>query len=322
MNIWLVGAGAMAQDYCKVLDAQCANFKVIGRSINSAKSFKANTGKPVQTGGITNALRAHSAPDCAIIAVGVESLADTTLKLMRAGTQRILLEKPGGVNTLEIQAIAEAANKYNAEVLIAYNRRFYAATTLARTLIAKDGGATSCNFEFTEWSHIIAPLLKGVAFKEAWVLANSTHVIDLAFHLCGFPKDWHFWTGGSLDWHSSAARFCGSGITEHDVFFSYHADWEAPGRWGVEVLTRRHRFVFRPMEQLQVMKLGSVKIESVELDDHFDKAYKPGLFMQTKAFIERDDHFFCSIHEQLRHWAIYEEMAGYGTVTFKPPKSF
>jgi predicted dehydrogenase len=311
MKTWLIGAGVMAQDYCKVLVAQGVDFEVIGRGIGTAKSFEAITGKPVQAGGLEKALRAHAAPHCALIAVGVESLADAAQQLIQAGTRRILLEKPGGLNTLQIQALAEEAIKYNAEVLVAYNRRFYAATALARTLITEDGGATSCNFEFTEWSHIIAPMTTGAGVKEAWFLANSTHVVDLAFHLCGFPKDWHFWHGGSLDWHPSAARFCGSGITEQDVFFSYHADWEAPGRWGVEVLTRKHRFVFRPMEQLQVTQLGSVKVESVALDDQLDKAYKPGLFMQTKAFLDRDDRLFCSIDEQLRHCDLYDQMAGY-----------
>jgi predicted dehydrogenase len=319
MNTWLIGAGAMAQDYCKVLFAQYVNFEVVGRSLGGAKSFETITGKLVQPGGLVKALSENSSPDCAIIAVGVESLADVALKLIHAGTRRILLEKPGGLNTFQIQAIAEAALKHNAEVLIAYNRRFYASTALARTLIAEDGGPTSCVFEFTEWSHIIAPMLKGAEVKNAWFLANSTHVVDLAFHLCGFPKNWHFWHSGLLDWHPSAARFCGSGITEQDVFFSYHADWEAPGRWGLEVLTRKHRFIFRPMEQLQVTKLGSVKVESVELDDKLDKAYKPGLFMQTKAFLDGDDRLFCSIQEQLRNGAIYDEMAGYNPVASKPP---
>ena len=50
------------------------------------------------------------------------------------------------------------------------------------------------------------------------------------------------------------------------AMFSYFADWEAPGRWGLEVLTRKRRLIFRPMEQLQVMPLGSVKIDSVELE--------------------------------------------------------
>ena len=40
-----------------------------------------------------------------------------------------------------------------------------------------------------------------------------------------------------LDWHSSSSQFCGSGITDKGALFSYSADWESPGRWGIEIKT-------------------------------------------------------------------------------------
>ena len=311
MSLWLIGAGMMAHAYAKVLQDLDQNFEVIGRNATSAAKFELATGHSVQQGGLNAALAISDAPESAIIAVGVEQLALIAMRLIKAGTRRILLEKPGGLNIVEIKALKQIAAKHNADVMIAYNRRFYTSTMLARKLIAEDGGATSCIFEFTEWSHAIAPLTKAPEVKEAWFLANSTHVVDLAFHLCGFPKDWHAWHGGSLDWHPSAARFCGSGITEQGVFFSYHADWEAPGRWGLEVLTRKHRFIFRPLEQLQVIQVGSVRMENIELDDRLDIEFKPGLYKQVTAFLNRDDGQFCSIDEQLQHIAIYGEIAGY-----------
>lgn len=314
MSLWLIGAGTMAQEYAKVLLNLCQDFEVIGCNPTSARKFESGAGHPVRQGGLTSALATADAPEQAIIAVGVEHLASVATELIEAGTRRILIEKPGGLNTMEIRTLQRTAATQKADAFIAYNRRFYASTALARKLIAEDGGATSCTFEFTEWSHVIAPLTKAPGVKEAWFLVNSTHVVDLVFHLCGFPKDWRAWQGGSLDWHQAAARFCGSGITEHGVFFSYHADWEAPGRWGVEVLTRKRRFVFRPMEQLQVTPLGSVRMDSVEIDDQLDRAFKPGLYGQTKAFLDRDDRLLCTVDEQLRHCATYDEMAGYDQV--------
>ncbi|MBK9018657.1 MAG: gfo/Idh/MocA family oxidoreductase [Sulfuritalea sp.] len=312
MSLWLIGASVMAQDYAKVLNSLGLDFTVVGRAATSAEKFESATGHPVRQGGLSDALHALDAPKQAIVAVGVEQLAGAAIELIEAGTRRILVEKPGGLNAGQVDALRQAASRHGAEVLIAYNRRFYASTAMARRMIVEDGGATSCSFEFTEWSHVIAPLSKAPGVKEAWFLANSTHVVDLAFHLCGFPADWKAWHGGSLNWHPSAARFCGSGITRQGVFFSYQADWEAPGRWGVEVLTRKRRLVFRPMEQLQVIPLGSVKAENVELDDCLDKEFKPGLYTQTKAFLDRDDRLFCSADEQLRHCAIYDRIAGYG----------
>ena len=301
----------MAQDYAKVLNGLGQDFEVIGRRASSADRFESATGRIVRQGGLQNALERSGAPEQAIIAVGVEQLADVAIHLINAGTRRILLEKPGGLNTAEITAVHQETVKYNADVLIGYNRRFYESTTVARRLIAEDGGPISCTFEFTEWPHTIIPLNLASGVKESWLLSNSSHVVDLAIHLCGVPKQWQAWHGGSLDWHPSAARFCGSGITEQGVFFSYLADWEAPGRWGVEVLTRKRRYIFRPMEQLQVVELKSVKVNGVEVDDRLDKEFKPGLYKQTKAFLAQDDHLFCTIDEQLQHYAIYNEMAGY-----------
>jgi predicted dehydrogenase len=301
----------MAQHYTKVLSGLGQCYEVIGRSALSAARFEAATGCVVRHGGLQATLEISAAPEQAIVAVGVEQLADVAIRLINAGTRRILLEKPGGLNTAEIAAVHQAAVKHNADVLIAYNRRFYESTTVARRLIAEDGGPISCTFEFTEWPHTIIPLNLAPGVKESWLLANSSHVVDLAIHLCGVPKHWQAWHSGALDWHPSAARFCGSGITDQGVLFSYHADWEAPGRWGVEVLTRKHRYIFRPMEQLHVVELKSVKVNGVELDDRLDKEFKPGLYQQTKAFLTQDDHLFCTLAEQLQHYTTFNEMAGY-----------
>jgi len=314
MSLWLIGAGEMAQDYAKVLLHLKQKFGVIGRGGASAKKFELANGVSVNVGGLTSALAVSAAPDQAIVAVGVDQLAGLAIELIRRGTRRILLEKPGGLNAAEISAIAASAREHSATVLIAYNRRFYASTNLAREFIDADGGATSCTFEFTEWSHVIAPLAKPAGVKESWFLANSTHVVDLAFHLCGFPKDWRVWHSGALDWHPSAARFCGSGVTDRGVLFSYHADWEAPGRWGIEVLTRKRRLIFRPMEQLQVVALGTTRMDSVPLNDAQDREFKPGLHGQVSAFLAQDDQLFCTIDEQVSHCAVYDEMAGYGHI--------
>ncbi len=311
MESWLIGAGSMAQNYAKVLRGLGQGFEVIGRGSESAKTFEQETGIRVRKGGLGAAIDALGAPGQAIIAVGVHQLADSANELIKAGTRRILIEKPGGLNTAEIRALQRTATVHGAEVMIAYNRRFYASVMEARRLIADDGGATSFTFEFTEWSHAIGPMTMGEGVKEAWFTANSTHVVDLAFHLCGFPRDWQGWHEGGLQWHSSAARFCGAGITDKGVPFSYHADWEAPGRWGLEVLTRKRRFIFRPMEQLQVIALGSVRAELVEIEDQLDQQYKPGLYAQTKAFLQRDDVALCRLDEQLQHSAVYDKMAGY-----------
>lgn len=311
MSLWLIGAGPHAVEYAKVLVALRVQFEVVGRGAGSALIFEANTGKPVITGGLGNVLQTRTAPDAAIIATSFEQLANTALALINAGTKRILLEKPGGISVAELINVAQAARACSTQVWVGYSRRFYASTTLAREMIVEDGGPVSCAFEFTEWSHQIEPMILPAEVKSAWVIANSSHVIDLAFHLCGLPREWRGWHSGRIAWHEAAARYAGAGITDRDVMFSYHADWQAPGRWSVEVLTRKRRLIFRPMEQLQVINLESVDVKKVYLDDELDIRFKPGLFRQTQAFLNQDGKYFCNIESQLVHAKIYSEMAGY-----------
>lgn len=311
MSIWLIGAGPHAQEYAKVLVDLGVPFDVVGRGAGSARTFEANTGKSVITGGLGSALKTRAAPAVAIIAASFEQLADTALALVLAGTKRILLEKPGGITVAELTNVSQLAHGHGAQVWVGYSRRFYASTKAAREMIAEDGGPVSCNFEFTEWSHQIEPMPLPPQVKNAWVIANSSHVIDLAFHLCGLPREWKGWHSGTMTWHEAAARYAGAGITDKDVMFSYHADWQAPGRWSVEVLTRKRRLIFRPMEQLQVTSLASIAVEKVHLDDELDIRFKPGLYRQTQAFLSQDERYFCTVEAQLMHAKIYSEMAGY-----------
>lgn len=311
MSLWLIGAGSMAQAYAKVLLALERPFDVIGRSEPSALFFERQFGRPVRRGGLELALQTEEAPEAAIVGVGIDQLAPTAEALIKAGTKRLLLEKPAGLNLAEVEAIDRCARLHGTDVLIAYNRRFYHSVEQARRLISVDGGLLSMHFEFTEWSHLIAPQELAPGVKEHWLLGNSSHVIDLAYHLGGKPLDWKHWHRGALNWHPSASRFCGAGITESGVLFSYISDWEAPGRWGVELMTRKRRFILRPMELLQVINLGDVKLDLIESENQLDMIFKPGLFRQTQAFIAGDRTLFCDLTEHLDNVENYSRMAGY-----------
>ena len=314
MSLWLVGAGPHAREYAKVLMHLHQTFEVIGRGSSSATEFESCVGKEVRGEGLEAEISLQGAPEQAIVAVSYDQLPAVASTLIRAGTKYILLEKPAALGISKIRELNSLAKLHGTQVLVAYNRRFYASTLLARKLIRDDGGPTSCTFEFTEWAHTIEPMQLPAITKAAWMIANSSHVADLAFHLCGAPSDWRAWHDGSMAWHPAGARFCGAGVTDRGTLFSYLADWEAPGRWGLEVLTRKRRFVFRPMESLHVTHLGSIKMETVVLEDALDLNFKPGLYRQTQAFLAGDTSCLCTIDEQEQMIATYSKMAGYSGI--------
>lgn len=310
MSILLVGAGQMAVHYAEVLLELGADFQTVGRSNAAVEAFRESTGLPAESGGIDRYLAGHDSPTVAIVAVDVLNLAKVTRALIDAGASSVLVEKPAGLTTRDVQAVALEASARRANVFVAYNRRFYASTNAARRLVEEDGGLLAVDFEFTEWAGRIAASKAVAPVKQRWVIANSSHVIDLAFFCAGMPADHRAWRVGSLSWHDSGARFVGAGVTDRDVPFSYHAAWDAPGRWGVTLRTQARRLRLQPMEQLYESVDGVTETQ-VELDDAVDRRFKPGLLLQVEAFLKGEDDRLCSIQEHSTMMEIYSGIAGY-----------
>ena len=312
-DIWLVGTGLMGIEYSKVLKELNVPFLPIGRGPDSALEYQNQIGvKPVQ-GGLSNfLLGVPNIPSAVIVAVGVDLLTDITLELLCYGVKKILVEKPGVSRPVDIERIVAKTEALGAEVFVAYNRRFYASVREAQKIIELEGGVTSFLFEFTEWSHLIAGLTKPAVEFETWFLCNSTHVVDTAFFLGGKPKDIVCFKKGGLPWHQTSSIFSGAGISENDALFSYSANWEGPGRWVIEVCTKMSRFIFRPLEKLQVQKIGSIVIDEISIEDNMDVEFKPGFYLQTKNFILGDYRGMCTIQDQ--NYLInnvYKSMSGY-----------
>jgi hypothetical protein len=146
---------------------------------------------------------------------------------------------------------------------------------------------------------------------QRFFLCNSTHAVDLAFYLGGFPKELKSQIGGGIAWHKAGSVYSGCGVTESDVPFVYQANWEAPGRWGVELLTKQHRLYLRPMEKLQIQNKGSVAIEFCDIDDKKDTDFKAGLYAQTKAFLTGEGaEKLCTLGQQREHMEVYAQISG------------
>ncbi|TFH39798.1 MAG: gfo/Idh/MocA family oxidoreductase [Bacteroidia bacterium] len=308
----LVGAGLMGIEYSKVLDKLNIDFEIVCRTEESAVKFLEATGKKPFTGGLEKyPLERLNEMRWAIVAVNVSGLYPASRYLLENGVKNLMVEKPGALYLEEIISLKQVAATEGANLFIAYNRRFFESVRRAMEIIIKDGGVTSLFFEFTEWAHKIEPLIKEGDEKARWFLSNSSHIADLAFFLGGVPEEINCFTSGQLSWHPAASVYSGSGRTERGALFSYFADWDAPGRWSVEVLTRNNRLILRPVEELIVQKKGTILYEKTELDNHFDQAFKPGLYRMTRAFLEGDYDELCNINDQERAFHYYMKMANY-----------
>ncbi len=311
MKTILVGAGPMSIEYAKVLKAQNIEFITIGNTKKGAINFESQINSKVILGGIEKWLEKNTNIDHdlykIIVVVNENLLGSITKKLIHFGFKDILVEKPGGLNIKDIQSVNDLAIKNNAQVYVAYNRRFLSSTLKLQELVNNDGGVTSFNFEFTEWGHIIKDLKKNEGVLQEWFIQNSSHVVDLAFFIGGHPREIKGFISGSANWHPSGTIFSGAGVTSSDALFSYNANWDSAGRWWVEFLTKENRYIMKPIEKLFIQKRGSVAVNEIEISDDLDQLYKPGLFRQVEAFMKFEDRLM-KIEDQIKILPIYEEI--------------
>ena len=312
-DLWLIGCGNNAIEHFKVLMALDISTTVIGRSKTSCDHFYSKTAIKPFSNGLQNNLALYGAPKEAIVSVSIDQLFSCTKLLIEKGCKKILIEKPGALEIKELIKLKELKDRYKANLWIAYNRRFYESVRLLKTLTEDDHGIKSLVFEFTEFSSSFQNPNLSDKIKEKTLICNSSHVIDLAFNLIGEPKEnkWSYFHSGYLEKHKSSSRFHGSGISKKNIPFSYHADWECPGRWGIDIMTTKSRFILRPLEKLQIITKGSLEAKFVDSSPTLESKFKPGFYEQCKEFISENHTNLKTLEEQINSFKIYKMMAGY-----------
>ncbi len=301
-NVVLVGPGGIAKDYAKVLKAIGVSSIVIGRNKEKCAAFEKENGIKCIATPIEGYIKTINVADTYfIITVNTENLGDVIRKIINNGAKHILIEKPAGINKEDLALTIEALKNKSVTPYVAYNRRFYSSFQKAIELIKEQGGLLSFSFEFTEWAHEYESWNKTKEALEHWLLGNSSHVIDIAFHIGGTPKQMSSFTSGSLSWHPAAEQFSGAGVTTKGVVFSYQANWGSAGRWGVEFNTSMGKLILRPMEKLFFQKRGELTVNEIVIDNKLDLEFKPGLYNQIRAFLNGDAANMITIQEHYKN---------------------
>tara|TARA_Y100000591_G_C21828221_1_gene697951 strand:+ start:294 stop:1247 length:954 start_codon:yes stop_codon:yes gene_type:complete len=315
-HIWLIGAGLMAQEYFRVLNTLNVSITVVGRGSKSARKFKNATNFDCLEGGVEKFLsKKPTVVDFAIVAVNVRHLTKVSKQLISYGIKSILVEKPGGLNKNDIESLYKSSITHKANIYIAYNRRFYQSVDLAQRIIHEDGGVSSFSFNFTELIHRLEEFQVPLIEREMLLFNNSSHVIDLAFFLGGFPKIIKCYHNDSskINWHQTSSIFSGSGVTQNGALFSYGANWESPGRWELIINTLKRKLIFCPLEELKVQEHKSFDTikHTFNEDSDIDSKYKPGLFKLVEAFLHKNDISLCRMEEMRQLTDIYYKIANY-----------
>jgi len=254
-SILILGAGYIAEQYAIALSKlKVKDVTVLGNSKENLQKFKRFSNFEIIAGGYETNLSKVKKKDLVIIATPIPKLVNTTKKVIENNHDRILIEKPGSVFKNDLVELEKIIKKE--KVRLAYNRFFYPSFHKLKLLTEKDGGITSCKFDFTEWLNTIEVEKFDSEVCKRWGISNSLHVISMALELIGMPKEISAHQMDSLEWHPTGSIFVGSGISQRDIPFSYHANWGGGGRWGIEVITKENIYRLTPLEKIFFSKIS------------------------------------------------------------------
>lgn len=267
-SILVLGAGYIAEEYVIALSKlKIKNITVLGNTRKNLQKFRRFSNVKIVSGGYEKKLSKITKKDLVIIALPIPKLIPAARKVIEYGHDKILIEKPGSVFKKELIELEKLIKKE--KIIIAYNRFFYPGFHKLKLLSENDGGITSCKFDFTEWLHTIEVKKYDNEVCRRWGISNSLHVISMVIGLIGFPKKISTYQFGSIKWHPTGSVFVGSGLSENNIPFSYHANWGGGGRWGIEVITKENIYRLTPLEKLFVSKKGSIEWKEISLQKSF-----------------------------------------------------
>jgi len=277
-SVILVGTGPMAKEYATAFhQMNITDVTVISKSDKETTDFSNSFDFQVLHGGYEHHLPKLKQTDLVVIVTPIPQLLDAAKIAIDAGQKKILIEKPGSLYSEKLISFSKQLT--DQIVRIGYNRLVYPSFHKLKQLTEKEGGITSCTFSFTEWVHTINFELYPSEVYSRWGISNSLHVISMAMELIGMPKSLSSLQQGSLSWHPSGSSFVGSGISEKNIPFSYNADWDSAGRWGIEIMTKKNSYRLIPLEGLFVCHKGSVNWEPISLNPSYLKV-KTGIAEQ------------------------------------------
>lgn len=313
-DVCIVGSGQMAIEYSKVLDHLRIKHSILGRGAQSALNFEKLTGKKVILGGLEHILKlAANIPQYLIIAVQADLLQEIALVAIKFDIKKILLEKPGSLNKKGLLSLQKEAQSKKANIFIAYNRRFYKSVDYVKKAITEDEGISNLFFDFSELTYKIDKTKKSQKILDHWIVANSSHVIDLAFHVAGFPLKLDSNVSSLQKWNNKPVVFSGSGKLHNGALFSYSSNWKSAGRWKLEFTTKKRKFLLEPLEEIKEKKIGDMIFKEIQIEE---TQFKTGLEKMLIKFMQSETLNFCAIPQQLLNFDIINAIENEGRYKF------
>jgi len=244
-KILLIGAGKMGKNYASALSILGAkNVSVISRTKSKMRQICEQYGFTPIFGNYKEIFPKIEKFDLVIVASSVDLTVPIVKEAIKNGQTNILLEKPGSIYKKDLEKLKKIGK--GKRLRIGYNRILYPNIRKLKEIL-KNETITSCKFSITEDPNRIPLKKKEFAHlhKRRGIHATG-HVLSLVIELIGKPKKMTNFQSGNFQWHPSGSIFVGAGISERNIPFSYHGDWNSKGGWGIEILTKKCAYKIEP----------------------------------------------------------------------------
>jgi len=308
----IIGGREMAKQYVLGLTKLGVNnITIISERGEAILDFCKEHDVKLLTGGYEKQIPNVGYVDLTIIAPPIPLTLDAARLAIKCGQDNILIEKPGSLYHKEMEKFASEIKSQ--KILVGYNRLLYTNFHRLLQLVKEDGGITSCRFTFTEWLNRMDFAKDQADVYQRWGISNSLHVITMAMELIGMPKEIFPHQYGELEWHKSGSIFVGSGISQNNIPFTYHADWGSGGRWGLEVYTRKNSYLLMPLEDLYVSPKYTGKFEPVTFRRAFSDV-KQGIAEEIALMLTDDiekNNILTSLKKAIKFNIMAEQIFGY-----------
>ena len=276
MKTVLIGFGDIAEKYLPVLkELNCEIIGVVARNhekaLEKSKKF-----------GISNVFRTiEDIPidecDFLMNLTSADTIA-TTLKKIIVWKKPIFTEKPVGFGINEIQELINQNKKFNSDIMVGTNRRFYSIFHQAlQFLKERDKTIESIKIDAPERFSDINQEKFNSKIKENWMFANSIHCIDLIRFFGGDVK--------KIESNSIIEEydFKANGICNNNIDFSYSSNWKKHSKWNISIFADEIKIIFEPIENGKIiMKNKDTQI----VPSKEDLKFKPGFYAQISHFLE------------------------------------
>lgn len=300
MKTLLVGFGNISKYYVSYFIQNKIYFSVLSRSKkeidNGARPYFQNFFTDVKDISLSD--YSH-----VIIASPIETLFQYSQFFLQNTSAKILCEKPGFLN----EDIAKFRELEKGRLFYGFNRRFYNNIELVKQEIAQSKvlGLT-VNATIDERIQVVEKSSKSDEVKRLWLMANTSHIIDLVLFLADYDLDvslFDIFIGGKdrLQWHKTASIF-NAAYCKGDTIFNFSGFWNGTGGWSLTVKVGTERFVFENLETLHKSD-GATMVET--------DLIKPGFTGMLNSFYSDNNKDLCTLGELMKLKSLIFRMGGY-----------